>query len=373
VRSRTRLIAFCCGVLPLLALFVLRPAAAQQQRRYLYVAVPGADKDVADHGALGVLVFDIDDQHKLVRRISPWPSPAGAEGEHVRGIAADVETRRLYLSTVGRLAAIDLATDRLVWENTYDGHCCDRLDVSPNGRIIYAPAFGRPKWYAIDARDGALITTIDVMGWPRQTIYSRDGQRAYLSAWESPMLSVVDTKTHKVIREVGPFSNFVCPFTIDGREALAYANVDGLVGFEVGDLRSGLLLDRVIVEDSDADAWPKYECPSHGIGLTPDERELWVADGVNNRLRIFDATIYPPVPTRNIDLRVQPRWLTFSIDGRYAYVSTGDVIAVAKKNIVGALENELGAPVRSEKLVEIDFAAGRPATAGRQVGIGGRR
>ena len=75
------------------------------------------------------------------------------------------------------------------------------------------------------------------------------------------MLSVVDTNTHKVIREVGPFSNFVCPFTIDGREALAYANVDGLVGFEVGDLRSGLLLDRVIAENSDAEAWPKFECP----------------------------------------------------------------------------------------------------------------
>ena len=68
----------------------------------------------------------------------------GSRGEHVRGIAADVEARRLYLSTVERLAAIDLADRTLVWENTYGRHCCDRLDVSPDGRIIYAPAFGRP-------------------------------------------------------------------------------------------------------------------------------------------------------------------------------------------------------------------------------------
>ena len=80
-----------------------------------------------------------------------------------------------------------------------------------------------------------------------------------------------------------------------------------------------------------------------------------------------------PCLSRTIDLRVQPRWLTFSIDGRYAYLSTGDVMDVRTKKIVGALEDELGAPVRSERLVEIDFAAGRPATAGRQVGIGGRR
>ena len=35
---------------------------------------------------------------------------------------------------------------------------------------------------------------------------------------------------------------------------------------------------------------------------------------------------------------------------------------VPTKEIVGALEDELGAPVRSERLVEIDFAAGQPAT-----------
>lgn len=356
---------FCWVLLLLLAVTHL---AAQQERRYRYVAVPGSDIETADHGAPDILVFDIDAGHKFVRRISPWLAAKGSRpDERVRGIAADARTRRLYVSTVKRIAAIDLVTERVVWEKTYDGQCCDRLDVSPDGSTIYAPAFGRPRWHVIKAADGGLITTVEVTGFPRQTIYSRDGRRAYLAAWESPVLSVVDTATHKLIREVGPFGNFVCPFTINARETFAFANVDGLVGFEVGDLNTGLILDRVTVEDSDAETAAKYECPSHGIGLTPDERELWLADGAGNRIHIFDATSYPPVPARTIELRRPPRWITFSIDGRYAYPSTGDVIDTHSGKVVATLQDEHGTIVRSEKMIQIDFSGDSPIRAGHQI------
>ena len=43
---------------------------------YLYVAVPGTDADLADHSVPGILVFDIDNGHKFVRRISPLAKAA---------------------------------------------------------------------------------------------------------------------------------------------------------------------------------------------------------------------------------------------------------------------------------------------------------
>jgi DNA-binding beta-propeller fold protein YncE len=341
--------------IPLLALTLLRPAAAQQVRRYLYVAVPGAENDAEYRSAPGILVFDIDDEHKFVRRIPLWAASADGQIESVRGIAADVKSRRLYITTVKRIAAIDLATDKIVWEKSYEGQCCDRLAISPDGATIYAPAFGSPKWYVIRADTGGLVTTISVAGWPRQTIYGSDGRHAYLAAWESKTVLVVDTAAHKVIREVGPFSSFLCPFTVNSRETLAFANVDRLVGFEVGDLRTGLILDRVIVEGYQMEVAPKYECPSHGIAFNRDERELWVADGVDNRLHVFDATVYPPTPTKTIAVRAQPRWISFGVDGRYAYPSTGDVIDAKTKAIVATLEDERRTPVQSEKLLEIDL------------------
>jgi hypothetical protein len=345
-------------------------SAAQQTRRFLYVAVPGAGNEVEYRG-VGILVYDIDKGHSFVKRIPTWPAVAGQEPEYVRGIAASASARRLYVSTVKRLAAFDLVSEKIIWENTYDGRCCDRLALSPDGTTIYAPAFGAPKWYIIDAANGALQTTIDVMGWPRQAIFARDGTHAYLSAWESPVLLVVDVKARKIVREVGPFTNYLCPFTINGKASQVFANVDGLVGFEVGDLQTGLILDRVVIEGYQMEAAEKFECPSHGIALTNDERELWVADGVDNRLHVFDASTYPPLPATTIEVRAQPRWLTFGIDARYAYPSTGDVIDRETKKVVATLEDERGSFVHSERMLEIQFIGRDPIRVGDQSATGG--
>ena len=336
------------------AIAVIAPAAAQQSRRLLYVAVPGAGNETEYRG-VGILVYDIDKGHRFVKRIPTWPETAGQQPEQVRGIAADARARRLFITTVKRIAAFDLVTEKIVWEHTYDGTCCDRLALSPDGKTIYAPAFGAPKWYVLNSVDGTLVSTISVMGWPRQAIFSPDGALVYLSAWESNVLSIVDAKARKIVREVGPFSNYICPFSINRKASQVFANVDGLVGFEVGDLQTGLILDRVVVEGYQMDDAGKYECPSHGIALTPDERELWVADGVDNRIHVFDATTYPPVASTTVEVRAQPRWLMFGGDGRYAYPSSGDVIARDSKKVVATLEDERGLFVHSERMLEIQL------------------
>ena len=343
----------------LLASFAFNVAAAAKEQRYLYVALPGSDVADADR-AIRILVFDIADAHRFVRRIPVWPAGRGGDAEVVRGTAASAAAGRLYVSTTRRLAAIDLKSDTIVWERSYESRCCDRIAVSPDGRTIYAPAFGSPKWYVIDASTGELRATVGVTGWPRETRYSRDGAHAFLAAWESPLLLVSDTTRHAIVRDVGPFSASLCPFTVNAKGTLAFANVDGLVGFEVGDLKTGLILDRVEAPRYDKDAAAKYECPSHGIAFTPDESELWVADGVQNRLHVFDASVYPPVARITVDLSAQPRWIAFSMDGRYAYSSTGDVVGSATKKIVGALEDATGAKVNSEQFIEIDFEDGQP-------------
>ena len=344
---RPRAIAFI--VLFLLLAGIRVPA--QTPHRYLYVAAPSDETD-ADL-SIRILVFDIDNAHRFVKRVVLWRGTGRDERETVRGIAAHPNTGRLFVSTTRRLAAIDLNTNATVWEKSYEDHCCDRFALSPDGQTIYAPAFGSPKWYVIDAATGELRATVGVQGWPRDTLYAPDGRRVYLAAWESTTISVVDTTSRDVIKTVGPFSGFVCPVTLNGKGTLAFANIDGLVGFEVADLQTGQILDSVAVEGIDRDAAPNYECPSHGIAFTRNERELWVADGVGNRLHVFDATVYPPAAMTVVDLSAQPRWMTFGLDGRYAYVSTGDIVDVAMKKIVGALEDDAGAKVRSEQVVEV--------------------
>jgi hypothetical protein len=65
--------------------------------------------------------------------------------------------------------------------------------------------------------------------------------------------------------------------------------------------------------------------------------------------------------------------VTFSLDGKLAYPSTGDVIDTTSKQIVATLTDEMGREVHSEKMIEIDFRGGLPIATGDQFGVGRRQ
>ena len=87
-------------------------------------------------------------------------------------------------------------------------------------------------------------------------------------------------------------------------------------------------------------------------------------------MHVFDATVTPPKQVASIEVREEPGWITFSIDGRYAYPSSGEVIEVATHKVVTTLKDEEGRHVGSEKMLEIDFAEGVPIRNGDQFGLG---
>ena len=82
----------------------------------------------------------------------------------------------------------------------------------------------------------------------------------------------------------------------------------------------------------------RHGCPSHGIALTPDEKELWVADGRNNRIHIFDATVMPPKQGMNIQVRDLPGLDHVQHRREDGVVVDGEVIDAKTKKIVGAAE-----------------------------------
>ena len=157
---------------------------------------------------------------------------------------------------------------------------------------------------------------------------------------------------------------------MDGLQTLCFVNVNRLLGFEVGDLVTGQKLYRVEVAGFQQGPTKRHGCPSHGIGLTPDGRELWLTDAFNRRMHIFDATMMPPKQIGEVSLRDEPGWITFSIDGRHAYPSTGDVIDVRTRKIIAGLKDEAGRDIQREKLLEIDFRGAEPVLAGDQFGFG---
>jgi DNA-binding beta-propeller fold protein YncE len=351
-----------------LALRLATCVRADEPQRLLYVAAPGV-RNLLEFGGHGVLVFDIDNGHRFVRRI-----PTGGLGDdgqplNVKGICACAATGRLYVSTLKHVLCLDLNTDKLLWERTYDGGC-DRLAINPEGSRMYVPSLEGPHWHFLDAATGDVLAKVVPDSGAHNTICGSSGNFVYLAGLKSPLLSVADAHGSEVLRTVGPFSQSIRPFTVNHDETLCFVNLNELLGFEVGDLRTGKKLHRVEVQGFQQGPVKRHGCPSHGIGLSPDEREIWVTDAHNQRLHVFDATVMPPKQLQSIPLRDEPGWVTFSIDGQYAYPSTGEVIDAATKQIVVQLSDEERRAVQSEKMLEIDFESGRAVRNGDQFGVG---
>lgn len=345
-----------------------RSSSVARSGKYLYVAVPGV-RNYLEYGGHGILVYDMEDSHKLIRRIPTGGLKKDGTPSNVKGVAVSVATNCIYISTLEALQCLDLSTEKILWEKTYEGGC-DRMAMSPDGKLIYLPSLEKEHWNVVDAKTGDVITRIVTNSGAHNTLYGLDGAYVYVAGLRTPSLGVVDTRTHTVVKQVGPFSAPVRPFTINGSQRFCFVNINGLLGFEIGDIRSGKKLHRIEVQGFSTGPVKRHGCPSHGIGLTPDEKEIWVCDAFNQRLHIFDNGVMPPKQLESVSLRDQPGWITFSLDGKYAYPSTGEVVDVKTRQIIATLKDEQGNPVQSEKMVEIHLDGKQAIKAGDQFGIG---
>lgn len=354
-------------LLLVLSVNFLTAKSQSPEKRYLYVAVPGI-RDYLGYGGHGILVFDMNNNHRFIKRIKTQGLHPNGKPSNVKGIAVSLPLNSVFVSTLESLQRIDLSTDKIIWEKPFEGGC-DRMSISPDGMTMYLPSLEKEFWNVVDCKTGDIIKKIDVHKRAHNTIYGPSGTRVYLDDIASPWLHIADPKTHALIGKVGPFANNVRPFTINNRETLAYVTVDSLLGFEVGDLKTGKKLASVAVQGWDRGPVRRHGNPSHGIGLTPDEKELWVCDGHNMRLHVFST--HPPYQQlTTIPLQDMPGWILFSLDGKYAYPSSGEVIDVKTREVLLTLKDEFNNNVGSEKMVEIQFNRNEVVRSGDQFAIG---
>ncbi|WP_194201671.1 YncE family protein [Cyclobacterium xiamenense] len=347
--------------------FAEKPSELDRPKKYLYVAVPGI-RNYLGYGGHGVLVFDIESGHRFVKRIPMRGYAANGKPSNVKGIAVSIPLNSLFISTLEGVQRLDLKTETLVWERAYEGGA-DRMSISPDGMTMYLPSLEKDFWNVINCETGDRIATIPVHERAHNTIYGPSGFYAYLADINSPYLHVADTRLHEVTRKIGPFSHGIRPFTINSEESLVFVNVNERLGFEVGDLQTGEVLAKIQVEGWDKGPVRRHGNPSHGIGLTPDESEIWICDGHNMRLHLFQA--FPPYQQlTTIPLQDMPGWITFSLDGRFAYPSSGEVIDVETRKVLHLLQDEHHNYVASEKMIELHLLNGEVQAAGDQFGLG---
>jgi DNA-binding beta-propeller fold protein YncE len=336
----------------------------------------------------GLSVYDINDSHKLLRSIDV-PDTA-----NYKGISASVPLGKLYLTSnlKDELVAIELATEKVAWRKHYSDGYADSQAMTPDGKTMYLPLRDGDSWGVIDAATGDLKTKIAVAHGknyaendhpiggigPHNTWMNKEGTRVYMEVLTMPYVYIADTRTNKLIGKVGPFSKGIRPFTVTDDEKYVFANVDWLLGFEVGAVKAGdqwggKMLHRVeartpaarLAQLPNPPARKPHSTPSHGINIRPDQKEVWVVDGVYGYLYVYDVTSMPPRHVADVPLfkepseQPHPGWISFSLDGRYVYPDGGAVIDSHSKQVIARIPT-------SEKLIEIDFRDGKPIKAGHR-------
>jgi hypothetical protein len=265
-----------------------------KERNLLYVAAQGTAYVPPHYYGLGILVFDVANQFRFVKRIPTFDVPASRVPELAVGMAASPAAGMLYVSFPSRLLAIDLTTDKKAWEQTYDGQCCEMIATSPDGKMLYLNSYYKSHMYAVDAKTGALIKKVEYPASfdPKMRVerahninWTADGARVFMSGSgpKDIFISVADPKTHTIQKAVGPFGESVRQFTTNGRGTLLFVNTVGLCGFEVADVAAGKVIHRVECPGdwkaklkADPDMRLGHGTPSHGIAMSADEKEIWV-------------------------------------------------------------------------------------------------
>jgi YVTN family beta-propeller protein len=281
---------------------------------------------------------------KIVNHLVVGPQP--------HGIATPDDFRAVYISlqAIGYERGELLSIDPRTYSIGFRMPICsgpEEIDNTPDGRWLYVPCRNGEYW-VVDATSRRVVKKINTGGHPHNTRVSRDGKYAYLSPMGSPKrVTIVDINAgHQVVGEI-PFRDSVRPPALTADNKLFFQHVDGLNGFQVADIKSRKVIATVQHSRPlgwfipvNRLGWVSFDgfrrC--HGLEIRPDEKEIWSTCG--EWINVHDLTRPGFSEIASIAAVGDVFWLTFSLDGRYAFV------ALPRRNMVGVVDAQTKAVVR---------------------------
>ena len=331
-------------------------------------------------------VYDADNGWNLIKQVS-LPTLAG-----VRGVEDSPATGMLYISYGGdggvfgngSLLAYNLLTNSIVYNVSYP-FGIDSFGITPNGKTIYMPDGELSTdgvWHVIAAATGKVTGQINAGSGAHNTLMDLSGCHVYLTGIKYNYVDEVGTSTNTIVKQIGPLISGGRPLTVNGKETLLFTAATKYLGFQVSDVTTGKVVYTVPVNGFTTNGL--YNAPSHGISLSPDEKEIYLMDGDNGYVHVFDVSGLPSVAPKQVaDIKLdhpttgnespcaydcgRDGWVLHSRDGRYVYVGdSGDVISTATRQIVKYLD-----PLyNSRKYLEIDWQNGIPVDTTTRYGSG---
>ena len=311
----------------------------------LCVSVPASAETVRVYvtNSAGDNIHVIDPAtNKVVQEIK------GIEAAH--GIAFAPDGSRVYVSDEanGTLDVFDRESGALIKKVPLSNRP-NNIAVTKNGdRILVGIARGPGAVDVIDAKTLTVSKSILVKGRLHNIYVTPDGKHLITGSIPGKLLTVIDLDREVPVWELA-IDKGVRPMTIeanpDGSTKRIFVQLSDTNGFAVVDFAARKEVARVTLpagkSEFETDAG-RATSPSHGIGVSPDNKTLWVTSIPNNAVFVYslqgsslsDLKLIGEVALPSLDLPGRtpaasvPNWVTFTPDSKTIYISNAAIRSV---------------------------------------------
>jgi YVTN family beta-propeller protein len=284
----------------------------------------------------------------------------GIESAH--GINFSPDGTRVYISNEAdnTLDVVDRKSGTMTKKVPLSGHPNNIAVTKDGSRVVVAIAEEAGALDFIDTGALSRAKTIPVNGRQHNVYVTPDGKYSVSGSTRTGVISVVDIQTEQPAWElkVGPG---IRPMTFeanpDGSTRRIYAQLSDFNGFAVVDFATRKEVERIKLPD-DPTGFGAQEnrlgSPSHGIGVAPDGKTLWVTSLSANAVFVYalpDLKLQGHVALPELKLKgfaqplgALPNWVTFTPDSKLVYVSNSGIKSVSAIN-TGAMKVVANIPV----------------------------
>jgi YVTN family beta-propeller protein len=330
-----------------------RQFASQNDRDWLVMAdwVRGARAAVTSASSSGsiVRIYVTNSAGDTVDVIDPATNKVvqviqGIELPH--GVAFSLDGTRVYVSNESEsvLDVVDRKSGGILQKVSLSGRPNNIAVTKDGGRVLVGIRSEPGVVDVIDTTSSRRAKSIPVDGSVHNVYVTPDGKYAVSGSIENKAATVIDLRSEQAVWEV-KFDSAVRPMAfetnLDGSTSRIFVQLTGLRGFAVVDFAKRAEVARIKLPDQPGGfgiAEGRTGTPSHGIGVAPDGKSLWVNSTFANavfkyslpELKLIGSAALPEVhPLGHAPTGAVPEWITFTPDSKIVYVSNSGAKSVS--------------------------------------------
>ena len=261
------------------------------------------------------------------------------------GIGFSPDGSRVYISNESEnvLDVVDRVSGRILQTVQLSGRPNNLALTKDGGRLLVGIRSEPGVVDVIDTASLKRVKSIAVDGGVHNVYVTPDGRYAVSGSLESKAATVIDLQSEHAIWEV-KFDRPVRPMAFEtnpgGTTRRIFVQLSRFNGFAVVDFAKHKEVARIKFPDKSPAfgiAEGREGTPSHGIGVLPDGKSLWVNSTFANsvfayslpELKLIGSVELPEVhPLGRAPSGAVPEWITFTPDSKLVYVSNSGAKSV---------------------------------------------